>query len=187
MLVVGGVQITEEERDNIRAFRLRFIANIPRSAYDQMRHSFRHRLHLRSDWAILYRVARLSGVQPVWYDCCPNSCLCYLGDFQDAQVCPDCKEPRYSAAGQVRRHFCYIPFIPRLQALFQSVRLIKQLRYRSELPMESDTIEDVFNSEHYRKLCRSRVVVDGKVLAHCHFSDPRDIAFSFCSDSYLLF
>jgi hypothetical protein len=46
-----------------------------------------------------------------------------------------------------------------------------------------DTISDVFDSEHYRNLCKTRVTVDGKQLPHNFFSGKHDIAFSTCLDS----
>ncbi|KAI1787591.1 hypothetical protein LXA43DRAFT_895972, partial [Ganoderma leucocontextum] len=179
--------LTEEERDNICAFRLRFLGNVPRKIYDDFRRSFRHRLHLGSDWVILHRVASLSGVRPVWYECCINSCICYLGAYAQAHACPDCKEPRHSPAGLPRRYFCYIPLIPRLQAFFRSLRLIELMLYRARFVDDGDTILDVFSSEHYKRLCHTRVIVDGEELPHTHFSDDRDIALALCLDAYLLF
>lgn len=152
-----------------------------------MRHSFGDRIRLNSDWVLLYRIARLSGVCPKWFECCPNSCICYLGEFKDSDTCPECNEPRYSPAGRPRRYFCYIPLIARLQAYFQSLRLIELLQYRSQFVHTSDTIHDIFSSAHYQHLRQTHVVVDGQTLPHRHFSDPRDIAFSLCVDSYLLF
>ncbi|KAI0628284.1 hypothetical protein C8Q77DRAFT_1038401, partial [Trametes polyzona] len=179
--------LTENERDNIRVFRLRFLANISRRAYNEMRRSFAHKIKLNSDWVVLYRVARLSGVRPQWIQCCVNSCLCYLGEFEHAMKCPECSEQRYTDTGHPRRYFCYIPLIPRLQAYFQSIDLIRLLQYRTNFHDDPNKITDVFSSELYRRLLRTNVVVDGQQLPHRHFSDPRDVAFSLCADSYLLF
>ncbi|KAH9847553.1 hypothetical protein C2E23DRAFT_943123 [Lenzites betulinus] len=171
----GDVLLTEEERDNIRAFRLRFLANIPREAYNQVRHALRHKILFNSEWVILHRVALLSGVQPTWYEACVNSCLCYLGEFTQATLCPDCEEPRLSPAGRPRCYYCYVPFTPRLQASFRSLNLVTLMQYRAKFQHNPERITDIFSSEHYQHLLRTRVVVDGETLPHTHFSDPHDI------------
>lgn len=184
---LGDILLPEEERDNVRAFRLRFLVNIPRDAYRQVRHGLKHKILLSSEWVVLRRIALLSGVQPVWYECCINSCLCYLGEFINATACPDCNEPRKSPSGHPRRYFCYIPFTPRLQSYFQSPTLIQMMQYRAKFPHDDERITDIFSSDHYQKLRHTRVVVDGEALPHCHFSDPHDIALALSLDGYLLF
>ncbi|CDO70568.1 hypothetical protein BN946_scf184579.g24 [Trametes cinnabarina] len=181
-------RLRPEDWDSISAFRLRFIANVSRAAYDKFREAFGDRIQLDSDWVLLHRIAELSRIQPIWYDCCINSCLAYLGDLTDAETCPECQEPRRTPTGRTRRFFCYIPFIPRLQALFQSPDLIYMMQYRARFDnMDDDIIRDVFSSDHYRRLRTTRVLVDGQELPHLHFSDARDIAFAICMDAYLLF
>ncbi|KAI0364413.1 hypothetical protein BV20DRAFT_956223, partial [Pilatotrama ljubarskyi] len=183
----GHTLLSDDERDNVRAFQLRFLANISRQAYDQVRHSLRHKLSLSSDWVILRRIALLSGVRPVWYDCCVNSCICFLGEFASATVCPDCKEPRLSPSGHPRRYYCYIPLIPRLQAHFQSLQLAQLMQYRANYESDGESVSDIFSSEHYQNLTCTQVVVDGETQPHHHFSDPRDVALGLCTDGYLLF
>ncbi|KAI0368212.1 hypothetical protein BV20DRAFT_948689, partial [Pilatotrama ljubarskyi] len=180
--------LTQEDRDNFVAFRLRFIANIPRTAYRQFREAFGDRLRLDSEWGLLHRIASLSGVRPRWYDCCINSCVAFLGECADLDTCPECQEPRRTVTGRPRRFFCYIPLIPRLQALFQSPEIVQCMQYRSLFDTnDSETVRDVFDSAHYQRLRRTHVVVDGEELPHLHFSDPRDIALALCTDAYLLF
>ncbi len=181
------MNITEEERDNVCAFRLRFLANVPRATYNEFRHAFRRKLALNSDWVILHRVAALSGVQAKWYECCINSCICYVDIYSEAVECPECSEPRWSPSRHPRRYFCYIPLIPRLCALFQCIRLIQLMQYRSKFQHNPELILDVFSSEHYQNLKGSPVLVDGEELNHHHFSDPRDIALALCTDAFLLF
>ncbi|KAJ6545534.1 hypothetical protein B0H19DRAFT_1266953 [Mycena capillaripes] len=97
----------------------------------------------------------------------------------------DCKEPRFAADGRPRRLFCYLPIIPRLQGFFQNPKKVEQLLYRHKhIP---GTICDVFDSDNYRNLRKTKVVVDDQGLSHCYFSSKYDIALSICTDSYLLF
>ncbi|KAJ7450206.1 hypothetical protein FB451DRAFT_1527969, partial [Mycena latifolia] len=179
--------ITEQDRDNIRAFKLKLMANMPRSAFNQMRFAFQNKLDISSDWAITHRLAILSRVEPVWYHCCVNSCLAYTRGHSKRTLCPICHEPRYTTTNKPRRLFCYIPIIPRLQAYFLNPKMSEQLLYRHSYKHVPNTIADVFDGIHYRTLCRQNVVVDGQELPHKYFSGKYDAALGVCLDSYLLF
>ncbi|EIN12015.1 hypothetical protein PUNSTDRAFT_63385 [Punctularia strigosozonata HHB-11173 SS5] len=151
---------------------------------------FRTRIHINSEWVLLRRIALLSGVVPVWYDCCVNSCICYLGQYKDADTCPYCGELRYLEGRRnrkARRYFCYVPFIPRLQSYFRSEDMITLLRYRSEHAGSEDVISDVFDCQHYNNLRKAPVVIDDEEQSFCYFSGDTDLAFASCSDSYLIF
>lgn len=80
-----------------------------------------------------------------------------------------------------------MPLIPRLQKYFAKPKSRTEILYRSDRQPQGASISDVFDSEHYKNLCQTKVVVDGQELSHCFFSDKRDIAFSTCLDSYLLY
>ncbi|KAF7345179.1 hypothetical protein MSAN_01894200 [Mycena sanguinolenta] len=56
--------LTEQDRDNISAFQLKMISNMPRVAFEQMRHAFRHKLDISSHWVMIHRVAILSRIEP---------------------------------------------------------------------------------------------------------------------------
>lgn len=129
----------------------------------------------------------LSGVEPVWYDCCPNTCVAYTGELTENDECPECGEPRYLTNGKPRRQFCYLPLIPRLQRFFQNENCVNDLYYRHNYEYKPYEISDVFDCMHYKDLQQSFVTVDGESLDHRYFSDKRDIAFTTCLDSYLLY
>ncbi|KAF7378176.1 hypothetical protein MSAN_00242100 [Mycena sanguinolenta] len=179
--------LTEQDRDNIAAFQLKMISNMPRVAFAQMRHAFRHKLDISSHWVMIHRVAILSGIEPQWYHCCLNSCMAYTVEYEGLECCRFCKEPRLNAAGKPRRMFCYLPLIPRLQGFFMNPKKIEELRYRHNYHSVPGTISDVFDCEHYKQLCTQKIVVDGRELNHRYFSGEFDIALGFCTDSYLLF
>src|SRR6202035_830230 len=105
----GNQILTEEDRDNVRAFKLKIMSNMSRKTFDQMRFTFRHKIDLDSGWVILHRMAILSGVEPVNYDCCVNSCMAYTGKYQHREDCPFCNEPRYTTKRHARRTFMYLP------------------------------------------------------------------------------
>ncbi|KAF8160562.1 hypothetical protein K438DRAFT_1463706, partial [Mycena galopus ATCC 62051] len=187
--------LTEQDRDNIRAFQLKMISNMPRVAFAQMRHAFRRKLEISTHWIMIHRVAILSGTEPQWYHCCPKSCMAYTGEHSfihslfnyNPTHCRFCKEPRLNSVSKPRRLFCYLPLIPHLQGFFMNPKKIEQLLYRHNYQSIPDTISDVFDSQHYKELLTRKVVVDGKELGHCYFSGMYHIALGACTDSYLLF
>ncbi|KAG2121439.1 hypothetical protein DEU56DRAFT_746664, partial [Suillus clintonianus] len=187
MFDAGNDVITEEDRDNIRAFQLKMLANIPRHAYDRMRYAFRHKMTLDSEWVIVHRLALLSGIEPQNIHCCIQSCIAYTGQYVHDERCPFCDEARYTKHGHPRRTFMYIPLIPRLQALFHNPTMIEQLTYRHNFAQSDRLIRDVFDGEWYRKLRSRHVVVDGVKRRHKYFHEPHDIALALSADSYLLF
>jgi len=162
---------------------------MPRVAFNQMRYAFKHKLEINSYYSIIRRLAVLSGLEALYFDCCPNSCLAYTGDYADLDQCPLCDQTRFREGTdwKPRRQFCYIPLIPRLQNLFANPKTVKEILYRFNYQAIPNIISDVFDSEHYKKLTWTRVTVDGKKLAHKYFSGKYDIAFSVCLDGYLLY
>jgi hypothetical protein len=187
MELLGSNVLSDEDLDNIRAFKLRMVSNMPRIAFEQMRFAFRHKLNIHSLYVITHRMAILSGIEPQWFDCCVNSCIAYTGSYQDLDECPICSETRRNSRNESRRLFCYIPIIPRLQDYFANEKSLAELQYRHNYTPSNDSISDVFDSEHYRNLCKTRVTVDGRKLPHRYFEGKHDIAFSTCLDSYLLY
>ncbi|KAJ7215472.1 hypothetical protein GGX14DRAFT_391900 [Mycena pura] len=78
--------LTEQDRDNIRAFKLKMVSKMPRTAYKFMVYAFNHKMDLSSEWVMLHRVAILSRVIPDWYDCCVDSCAAFTGTFSERTV-----------------------------------------------------------------------------------------------------
>ena len=159
---------------------------MPRRTFNQMRYTFGDFMDIESEYVALRHFALLTEVEPVLYDCCINSCMCYTGKYKHYSRCRFCNEPR-TRGGKVQRQFSYLPFIPRLQGWFQSLAKIQALSYRENFEHPPGRIKDVFDSEHYRSLLRTKVVVDGHQQEYCYFNSRYDIAFSFCADGYLLF
>jgi hypothetical protein len=139
------------------------------------------------------RARFLSGVDPILYDCCINSCCCYVGPHESLKQCPYCKAPRYNSEGKARRKFTYIPVIPRLVALFKNSDFAEKLQYRAGSDGTNThqhvpgTVNDVFDGSHYRTLLQTRVTVDGKERPYNYFSDERDIALGLSTDGFAPF
>ena len=184
---LGDHMLTDEDRDNIRAFQLKLVGNIPRRIFNHMRRSFRHKMTIDSEWVILHRLAVLSGIKPVNYHCCINSCVAYTDNYSHHLQCPFCHEPRYGVGGRARRNFSYLPIIPRLQTFFQNPDMVEMLAYRKKYIREPGVLRDVFDSQWYQTLCQTKVVVDGVECPHLFFSGKHDLALSLAADGFLLF
>ena len=151
-----------------------------------MRHTFRHKVQIDSLYVIDRRLAILSGVNPVLYDCCVNSCIAYTGNYKNHSHCPFCREPR-RRHGKPRRQYSYLPLTPRFQGFFQNPKTIQKLGYRSRYVPSPDAVHDVFDSMLYQNLLQKHVEIDGVAQHHKYFDGKHDIALSLCIDGYLLF
>lgn len=131
------------------------------------------------------RLQFLSGLKPVKYHCCINSCCCFTGPHANLLACPYCGEARYSSEKKPRKYFNYLPFIPRLVAMYANPDKNKEMRYRAfEHSHSPDNITDVFDSHIYRRLLGTKVHIDGRDFHHEYFCDPRDIALGLSTDGF---
>ncbi|KAJ7232992.1 hypothetical protein B0H12DRAFT_990522, partial [Mycena haematopus] len=137
--------------------------------------------------AMRARVNFLAGFKPQIYDCCPNSCVCYVGPHRDLEKCPYCHESRLRANGKPRKKFTYIPIIPRLVAFASNQEMAEKQQYRAEYAPEPGVMRDVFNGSHYRSLCTKAVDINGKRQKYNFFSDPRDVALGASWDGFAPF
>ena len=184
---LGNDIISESDRDNIRAFKLKMFSNMPRRTFNQVRHTFRHKCDIDSEWVMTRRIAILSGIEPIKIDCCIKFCIAYTGKYERLEECPYCHENRYTHTRKPRRIFSYIPLIPRLQSFYQSKSMAQKLSYRHDYQHDPNRIRDVFDSNHYRNLLARKVKIDGVQRPYNFFSDKRDIALALSVDGYLIF
>ncbi|KAJ7191154.1 hypothetical protein GGX14DRAFT_296210, partial [Mycena pura] len=126
----------------------------------------------------------LSGVKPVKYDCCKQSCsgCCFVGSYADLNTCPYCDEARYDLRGRPRAISEYLPLIPRLKALFEDPDMCEKLSYRARFETEDGKIRDIFDSFEYQRLLREHVRVEDKLFAHRFFDQDTDIAIGLSAD-----
>jgi Transposase family tnp2 len=128
----------------------------------------------------------LSGFQPARYSCCINSCVCFVGPYEDLTKCPNCQEARYNVKGKPRKYFNYLPLIPRLRAMSVNSTHAKKMRYRANYVHEPGIIRDVFDSSHYQSLLNT--IVPGDINhPFFYFSDERDIALGLSTDGFAPF
>lgn len=149
---------------------------------------------LPSEHILRARAGALAGLEPVRYDCCINSHICYAGHYSHLDKCPQCNEPRFSGRDshgkpRPRRQFLYIPLIPRLIAFFQTLHMAQLMQYRSTRTSTPGVSTDIFDGEHYRQLCSTPITVHNKPVhpPANYFEDNRDIALGLSTDGYGIF
>ncbi|KAF8666953.1 Transposase family tnp2 [Rhizoctonia solani] len=125
----------------------------------------------------LRSVARLwSGYVPLQFDCCINSCVLFTGYLDKAETCPVCHADWFTWSGVGVNTFTYLPLIPQLRACFLCPELAKKMRHRHNYSNPENTISDIFDGSHYKKLWRTKVVIEGKEQPYCFFEEEHEIA-----------
>ncbi|KAI0759329.1 hypothetical protein BC629DRAFT_1269564, partial [Irpex lacteus] len=174
--------LTEEDLNYLRPFAFKVDSHIPGHAFSKLPYVFPNS-SVPSWKACQQHAANLSGFDPQVYDCCINSCCCFVGAHADATECKYCKMSRRDENGKRRQEFVYLPIIPRLKKLFANAKLALKLRYRSsEHKHDPSQVKDVFDAQVYRSLLGKRVSVNGKELAHTYFQDETDMALGVSTD-----
>ena len=62
-------------------------------------------------------VEELTGIHTVSYDCCPESHMCYTGEYADLDKCPYCNHARWKGSGASRKAFKTFEYIPIIHQL----------------------------------------------------------------------
>ncbi|KZO90938.1 hypothetical protein CALVIDRAFT_461997, partial [Calocera viscosa TUFC12733] len=171
----------------LQAFHYKVAANLSLAQYNLLRTSFID-FDLPSSNDLASRMAFLSGLQPIKYDCCPNSCMSYTGALAEHNTCSYCAEQRYRPDGMPRRQWAYIPLIPRLVAQYANVERAKLLgSYRANREPAEDTIEDFYDGRIFKELSKRHVIINGRTLPHLYFADRRDLALGMSFDGFAPF
>lgn len=168
----------------IRAHNFKVDTDIGARTFEKLSRAFPELHDLLSLHRLRTRITFLSGVKPVIYDCCKNSCVCFTGPFETLDKCPYCAETRHKPSGAPWNVFSYIPLIPRLLNLFLNEDTANAMDYRKQYQHRPGTTADVFDGEHYRSLLHTRVTIEGEALPHRFFSQPTDIAMGLSTDGF---
>lgn len=170
----------------LRAFAFKTEENLSDKSYERLRHTFAE-LNLASFKVTRSRAQFLASFKPIPYDCCINSCCCFVGPRKDDQECPYCSEARFNGQGKPRKRFTYIPLIPRLVAYFKNPLLVNQMKYRQQFQTDPSRTTDIFDGSNYKTLRKTHVTVGGEKQRHRYFEDPRDIALGLSTDGFAPF
>jgi hypothetical protein len=186
-------KLTQYEIAICRAYAFKIREHVSDKGWGDLRHLYRHdEERLPSLIASRRRIYSLAAIKPRILDCCPNSCLCYVGPHADKDKCSFCQEPRYRQDGKPRKRFTYIPLIPRLRALFANKEFGTKLLNRSNRDRENSEEarkgvsgmknRDIFDGTHYHDLKNRNIKILDETLSDKYFSDPHDIALGVCTD-----
>jgi hypothetical protein len=178
------LELSDNDIEILRAVALKLKHNLSTQCFNDLRRAFPNS-SIQSWAAAQTTLLRISGIAPILYDCCTNSCCAYTGRHKEKKFCPYCKQPRFNKKGRPRRRFSYIRLIPRLQALYGNQDLARRMLYRSEkFPHHEDKMKDIFDGLNYESLLGKHVTINDRVLKHLFFSGHRDVAVGFSTDGY---
>ena len=190
MHVFAGERLSDADMTMLRAYAYKIDTHTTDSAFKKLPFVFPQEQIPTVD-VCRTRLRFLSGIKPERYHCCVNSCCCFVGPYSDYDQCPYCDEERYllqDGKKKPRKCFSYLPFIPRLIAMYANTRKAQEMRYRSfgheHVPGK---INDVFDGHIYRRLLGKKVIIDNKKMSHEYFSGPRDIALGLSTDGFAPF
>jgi hypothetical protein len=130
-------------------------------------------------------IQSLSGFQPVQYNCCPSSCICYTCPSETLLKCLKCNPNRYKADRTTpQAYFQYLPMIPQIHAMVSNSPYARKMQYRASHQHDPTKVTDIFDGAHYSLLQESFVTVGGKELPNWFFSDPCDITLGLSTDCF---
>jgi hypothetical protein len=176
--------VTDDEIAHLRHYALKVNTHMTEEAFSSLPYAFPND-NVLSWKATRSRAAFLAQFQPIPYDCCINSCCCFVGPHVDETICPYCSEPRYRPdTKRAQKHFVYIPLIPRLVSFFRSQSMVEKLRYRADFKKSETHMTDVFDAKLYEHLCEKQVSVGERELPQKFFQFPHDIALGLSTDGF---
>ncbi|KAG9126908.1 hypothetical protein FRC07_001453 [Ceratobasidium sp. 392] len=181
--------LTPRDRKTLSFLAARLRTHFSRATYEDLRQHACEELGLPSDFVAWRRLKILSNnLETRSYDCCVNSCICYLGKYKDLRSCPECNSLRFSAGDKPRRTFHYTPLIPQLIGLFQNRDSIEKMQHRvrheAYRAANPGKLSDVFDGELYRTLRTKKVFQERN---YKFFDNPTDIALGLGTDGFNLF
>jgi hypothetical protein len=123
---------------------------------------------------------RLTGLVPIFYDMCENSCICYTGIYESLETYPLCKSSRYYSTKKSKKVMPYLSIKKRLEIQYNNKVRAEELLYRykyiNNKDIDSKDLEDIFDGKIYKELLEINL-----------FNDKRDIAFTVSCNGYQIF
>ena len=148
----------------------------------------------KSQHVLRAKAQSLAGIEPLRFDCCTNSCVCYAGHYASLEKCPRCNESRFEGTDshgipKPQSQFFYIPLIPRLIAYLGSTTMAHTMQYQSQHQHIPGSLRDIFDGENYQALRGAPITVHGEPITPPanYFMDPRDVALGLSTDGYGIF
>jgi hypothetical protein len=178
--------LTDKDCKSLRFLATRLRTHFSQQTYKDLHHGVCKELGIPSKFVAWQHLQILSGLETRVYDCCVNSCVCFLGKYSNLQACPFCNEARYNSRGSAWRFFRYTPLIPQLQALFQCPKMVADLWYwlQCDRAYNGNVIQDIFDGANYWSFRETQLDPNSNYKA---FSHPNDLALGLSTDGFTLF
>jgi hypothetical protein len=175
IVCVSAEIVSTSDMSTLRAYAFKINAHLTDTSFAQLPFTFPNDVVPTVNIS-RSRIQFLSGVTPVHYHCCINSCCCFVGPHKDLTCCPYCHEDCYLPHGDGQRQkpskiFNYIPLIPHLVTMYANAEKAKEMRYQA---FEHDHIDGRTTDVFYQWLLRKKVNVGRQALPHQYCSDPQD-------------
>jgi len=173
IMQIDNITPDKEVIEGLKLLYLKTLYNFTESAYDDIMKVF------TTKNLSLYKVKKylkeITGLVPVFYDMCENSCICYTGQYESYQNCPMCSSTRFDSKRKVKKVMPYLSVKDRLKIQFGYKNKAEELLYRYEYIRNkaNDDLDDIFNGKIYKEL------VDKNL-----FNNKKDVAFIASCDGY---
>ena len=162
--------------EGLKLLHLKSLYNFTESAYNDIMKVF------TTNNISLYKIKKylkeITGLVPVFYDMCENSCICYTEEYESYQNCPICDSARLNTRGKAKKVMPYLSIKDRLKIQFSDENRAKELLYRHEYitNKEDNDLDDIFDGKIYKELVNKNL-----------FHDKRDVALTASCDGYQIF
>ncbi|XP_028790871.1 uncharacterized protein LOC114746759 [Neltuma alba] len=141
--------------------------------------------HMPTDLYQTKKLVSKLGLDYKKIDCCVNGCMLYYKADDSATQCKFCCEARYFSKkchGRkkkvARKQLWFLPLIPRLQRLFASEKIAKQMRWHYENRRGSNVLSHPSDGQAWKVLDRT----------YPNFAyDPRNVRLGLCADGFTPF
>ena len=102
---LGSSVLSIADRDNIKAMALKIRNQLTRNTFKGVQKLTHGHMTIGSEYVAGRVLERVSELSIQIYDCCVNSCVCFMGEFESLTACPLCGEPRHDKRNKVRNQF----------------------------------------------------------------------------------
>src|SRR6266536_1140021 len=124
--------------DGLKLLYLKSLYNFTESAYDDIMKIFI--IERISLYKVKKYLKEVTGLVPVFYDMCENSCICYTGQYEFYQTCPMCLSTRLDAKGKAKKVMPYLSIKNRLKIQFNDENRVKEFLYRHEYIIKKENL-----------------------------------------------
>jgi Transposase family tnp2 len=182
--LIHYIYVGENNDDDMLFTRLaRWAQDIPRQKYIELKRMLESQgIFFPSLRRQSQRLAKLTGIEAQFIDCCRDSCIAFTGKYADATECPYCQQERFQDTDRKKpwKTALYIPLVPRLRLQYRDAARAEVLTgYRQSLEQSGSTneVQDFFDGRLFRDFHLRELDL---------FKDPHDVALHLSLDGLQL-